>query len=1214
MLTIKSPIKLRCRFPIETMHRDLSEKIMGNYTLLNDYVRKEELLYVTTQAPEVYFAEGNNISILNDIKTENRHELRLDVINNLINRILLSGTENFSYQDTVYISNVLRKFGITDVSNFMKQVYRLQEETRENRQLIDVYEEQKNVLMQLFQAESQVQSNGTREQAEDSAQVSNKYYIHEEIYNRLHTGKIYEEFKNFTQGIESNTKRIYNTEVAVSEQMSLIQNFNLHNLKKEILNQEEPIYYYHANQYELVEQEEVVGEQPEGRVSAAVLLNLVDQIYALRVNQLEQNSHRWYTVANALFQTAENTWKRYETNHKEGKTVYADMYQTMVSVVQNKQNERNMINHIIEEVRAINTQEIDEETVMYGDTVVQRQEQQQVTQQVQNMHQNQEHMYAHLHIEHLQLQQNENMQQEQHLAEVTNQYQQMVQNEMQTVRNSMTELQEQVTNATQQNYHSEISRNQIEHIMQDTQHLEQNSTINVEDNLQNTINDVQVLHGQITELQQTQQDFHSRQNQYSEVQQNIQNVSTSEMQLHQNETDIQITEFQHNQQMINNEPANIPDHITQLMEAGTVYNEQNQNIEVSNQHIDATIHMTHAEALQEVSEEENQFIQEQRVNQEYVTKQEQLRLQQDLRNVELNQQNMEKYVNVLNQTTEQAQYHTEQNHYEQITELAHLEQLEEAQATEQREELTEQTLRQFDEINKKNIENYKKILEIQKQRPKQINASLNKEKARRDALRALDNPEQVLQEIMHTEVTDVHDEINQQLDEQIYNMFSEETKNIFEQVMLQRTGEVPHWHEEAQLQHLVGEELAGDVLENNTIQANNETPQEVQMRQMAEAQFAQVQTQVQNIDARVTQNIRQEEQQRHFHIQNTESIMNRQMQDNHFDEQNVQQTTELTHITERDSDMQEGLQAGAQVPVMTELIRQTREVLTKEQQTQQNTYQTNINLNQTVTNALHNQQTFLHKTETVLNQMVQRQDEEARSVEPTRLTHAMDVLSESEYEEQLPEALTREVIQTIGKQQAESGITMIQKPAITYAMNEVIRNEMQALKKLDISNVYEIHQNKDETGNNGNGMQAASKEESMAGVHEQLELQHIMKQTEIEERLVVPELTRREERRTAVGLVHKVEEQILTEELINEIKSQTVDNVREETREVNEIHSVNRTQKQINETVNRIQVNQQENIEELVKQNVKKQINQLTDQVYGKIEKKLQTERKRRGY
>ena len=58
MLTIKSPIKLRCRYQMETMHKDLAEKIMGNYTLLNDYVRKEELLYVTTQAPEVYFAEG----------------------------------------------------------------------------------------------------------------------------------------------------------------------------------------------------------------------------------------------------------------------------------------------------------------------------------------------------------------------------------------------------------------------------------------------------------------------------------------------------------------------------------------------------------------------------------------------------------------------------------------------------------------------------------------------------------------------------------------------------------------------------------------------------------------------------------------------------------------------------------------------------------------------------------------------------------------------------------------------------------------------------------------------------------------------------------------------------------------------------------------------------------------------------------------------------
>ena len=52
----------------------------------------------------------------------------------------------------------------------------------------------------------------------------------------------------------------------------------------------------------------------------------------------------------------------------------------------------------------------------------------------------------------------------------------------------------------------------------------------------------------------------------------------------------------------------------------------------------------------------------------------------------------------------------------------------------------------------------------------------------------------------------------------------------------------------------------------------------------------------------------------------------------------------------------------------------------------------------------------------------------------------------------------------------------------------------------------------------------------------------------------------------------------------------------------------------VQETVNKIQTNRVDNIEELVQQSVKRQLNQLSEQIYTKMEKKLQTERKRRGY
>ena len=59
---------------------------------------------------------------------------------------------------------------------------------------------------------------------------------------------------------------------------------------------------------------------------------------------------------------------------------------------------------------------------------------------------------------------------------------------------------------------------------------------------------------------------------------------------------------------------------------------------------------------------------------------------------------------------------------------------------------------------------------------------------------------------------------------------------------------------------------------------------------------------------------------------------------------------------------------------------------------------------------------------------------------------------------------------------------------------------------------------------------------------------------------------------------------------------------------------INNSIDEINDTINEIKIDNHTNIEDIVQQSMKKQLNHLTDQVYGKIEKKLQTERKRRGF
>lgn len=780
MLTVKPPIKLRCRFPLETVHKDLSEKIIGNYSLMNNFIRKEELLYVTTQAPEVYFAEGSNISILNDIKNENNQEIRLDVINHLINRILVSSTENFSYQDSVYISNILRKLGINDVNNFMKQVFKLQEERKENNKLVNIYEEQKELLVNIFNEELKEQKNRKSKDKKDSDESTVNYYLHQDIFNRLNTKKIYEDIRNYTQGIESKSNKIFNNEMAVSEQISMISNFNLNNLKNEILNRNEPIYYYHANQYELVEENISDGQTPEERITSAILLNLVDQIYSLRINQIEKNVHNWYSVAGALFQTSENTWKRYETNHKEGKKVVSNMYDTMVEIVNNKQSERNIITNIINEIKVIN----DENT-----------------------------------------------------SELINQYRD-----------------------------DTFVRNTIQNLMDNKE--------------------ISLIHSENTE---------------------------------------EIINSLNNEFSINNE-----------------------NININN---------------------------------------------------------------------------------EQLTELTYLEQnINDVESQNNINETTYDTVRSLEEINKQNIENYKKILEIEKNRPKLKDVKLNKERARKDALRALENPEQVILEYMNSEQTDEYNELNIKLDEEFYNLLSEETKNIFMQVSKQRRGELV----------------------------------------------------------------------------------------------NSYQAPENSHM-----------------------------------------------------------------------------DNPQNSTEPEEIVNRIE----------------KEVINNVIKYQKDSVVEMVKKPSISYEINEYIRNEINELRAMDITNLYENYNGKGEQVNKKRGRKSkAAIELEMKKERKNLELKHFMNNAELEEGIINPTQSARTMRTQDAVIVHKVDEQIITEELLNTIRNRTEENKKEETVEHNQIHNINRTEKQINETVNQIRVNNQENIDEIVRQNVKKQLNQLTDQVYGKIEKKLQTERKRRGY
>lgn len=353
MLTIHSPLKLRCQEHMETMPHDLEEKIRGNYSLMSAKLHREDLIHLTAATPEVYFA-GGEVGILNQNVRVEQQEFRLDVINNLMNRVFLSHTDNFHYQDTVYVENILRKLGIHDVQGFLRQVQDILSERRENYWLAELYESSREQLRELFSAERETRAELRQEERQEAAETASAWHLHEAIYKRLSTSRIYQEVAAHSVGLTDNSRSIFRTEMRVAEQAALIQNFRLHEAKNELLQQEFPLAYYHANRYELIDDEaEERGDGQVAQMNAALLLNLVDEAYSLRLEKLEQDSHTWLSVAGALFETVENTWKRYEAYHKEGKMVNRSFFETVSQIREERRTEAGAVLELVKAIEEV---------------------------------------------------------------------------------------------------------------------------------------------------------------------------------------------------------------------------------------------------------------------------------------------------------------------------------------------------------------------------------------------------------------------------------------------------------------------------------------------------------------------------------------------------------------------------------------------------------------------------------------------------------------------------------------------------------------------------------------------------------------------------------------------------------------------------------------------------------------------------------------------
>lgn len=314
MLTVKAPIELKCRAGIVPSYEGFVRRITGNYEMMTAAVTGEDLLHLVTEPPEVFFAEGSVSTVINQTNINHNQENKLEVLNQLLNRITVEAGLHMTYQDRVYITDMLQKLGVKNVQQFMHQVTQLKEETKNQEELIDHYWNHMEQLQKLIQ--NYRESREERTENNEYRQEESILHLHQDIMNRLQTGSIYQIVSNFNRNQSASADYISGNELQLAEYYRITRNILLNTLENEAKGENLPLEYRHENYYEeiLPFTEEITEQKITNQIAAAVLLQLADNIYQNRQESIERKGDGWYTLSNAFYLSAENTMNRLHRN------------------------------------------------------------------------------------------------------------------------------------------------------------------------------------------------------------------------------------------------------------------------------------------------------------------------------------------------------------------------------------------------------------------------------------------------------------------------------------------------------------------------------------------------------------------------------------------------------------------------------------------------------------------------------------------------------------------------------------------------------------------------------------------------------------------------------------------------------------------------------------------------------------------------------------
>lgn len=335
MLILKEPLQLKALTKFKILDDGFSQKLMADYTIMNTGITSQELLYLAMAPMELFIQEGSLTSLVLDNSSQINQEVKLQITNHMINRILWALNSGYTYQDCVAISLFLRKLGIGDTREFIRQIQRMVGMESHIKELIRLYQKQEGtpdrVLVQ-EKAHSLEIRPGTLTTQEIESQ--NRLYLHQNIYKRLDTQAIYNEISRFTkdEGLQAGQYSLM-----VSQQSRIADWMRLLELKQKTWGQNTaPIHHFH-NIYELVLPREKtdVRNDISSQAAAAVLSHMIGMVFEANADTYLSRRPVWVNILQDAFLSAGDTLKRLDQNHIDMRyDYYLEVeYQNMTELV-----------------------------------------------------------------------------------------------------------------------------------------------------------------------------------------------------------------------------------------------------------------------------------------------------------------------------------------------------------------------------------------------------------------------------------------------------------------------------------------------------------------------------------------------------------------------------------------------------------------------------------------------------------------------------------------------------------------------------------------------------------------------------------------------------------------------------------------------------------------------------------------------------------------